>query len=82
MRPFQYQSRAQSKPTALLHECSVKRHRQAGFTLIELLVVIIIIGILAGLVNGATLLAGSVLIAYLASLNLYKNLFVASIALM
>lgn len=42
----------------------------------------LIIGILAGLVNGATLLAGSVLIAYLASLNLHKNLFVASIALM
>lgn len=40
-----------------------------------------VIGVLAGLINGATLLAGSVLIAYLVSLNLHKNNFVASIAL-
>ncbi len=41
-----------------------------------------VIGAVAGLVNGATLLAGSILIAYLVSLNLHKNLFVAAIALM
>ena len=41
-----------------------------------------IVGILSGLINGATLLAGSVLIAYLTTLQLSKNLFVGTIALL
>lgn len=41
-----------------------------------------VVGGLAGLVGGATQLAGSVLVAYLVSLNLKKNQFVGAIALM